>query len=255
MFLTPMLASFDAALITPNWPLPHGVRAAISTRQLPGYSQFPYQSFNLGDHVGDVPEHVQANRVQLQQMLGLSGAIPWLTQVHGTVVHEHVENRPVSISADACYTRASGVACAVLTADCLPLLLCDASGSMIGAIHAGWRGLLAGVIEASVAKFPAPHELLVYLGPSIGPSAFEVGPEVRAAFLAESAGNAAAFATSQGDRFLANLPLLAKLRLQRLGVQNISESEQCTVREPALFYSHRRENGKTGRFASLIWRV
>jgi polyphenol oxidase len=233
----------------------HGVRAAISTRQVLGHSQFPYQHFNLGDHVGDAPEHVQANRAQLAHMLGLSSAIPWLKQVHGTQVHEHTENTPSNISADACFTRARGVACAVLTADCLPLLLCNASGSKIAAIHAGWRGLLAGVIEATVAKFPSPRELLVYLGPAIGPSAFEVGPEVRAAFLVESAENEAAFVAGLGDRLLANLPLLATLRLQRSGVQNISKSGQCTVSEPALFYSHRRENGKTGRFASLIWRV
>ncbi len=242
-------------LLIPNWPLPCNVRAAITTRRVPGQSSAPFESFNLGAHVGDAPEAVAANRAQLQTELGLAQPIVWLNQVHGTDVHEHrmVENSPVC--ADACISRTPGLACAVLTADCLAILLCTKSGNAVAAVHAGWRGLLAGVIEACVEQLAAGEQILAYVGPAISAAAFEVGPELRAAFLARDPSSNAAFKPGRGDRFFADLALLARQRLHNLGVAMISESGHCTYTEQELFYSHRRAGPRTGRFASMIWQA
>ncbi len=220
---------------------------------MPGQSGAPFDSFNLAAHVGDAPEAVATNRFRLQESLGLKQAVPWLSQVHGTAVHLNQCGEYPSATADACISRTPGLACAVLTADCLPILLCAKDGSAVAAVHAGWRGLLAGVIEACVEQFAPANETVAYLGPAIGAAAFEVGPELRAAFLAHDPSSAAAFKPGMGDRFFANLALLARQRLQNIGVDSISESGHCTYTEHELFYSHRRAGPKTGRFASLIW--
>ena len=220
---------------------------------MPGQSVAPFDSFNLGAHVGDAPEAVAANRLQLQESLGLKLAIPWLNQVHGTAIHVHQIGEHATVVADACISRTPGLACAVLTADCLPILLCAKDGSAVAAVHAGWRGLLAGVIEACVEQLASGNEIAAYLGPAIGAAAFEVGPELREAFLAHDPSSAAAFKAGMGDRFFANLALLARQRLQNLGIASISESGRCSYSEHDVFYSHRRAGPETGRFASLIW--
>ena len=220
---------------------------------MPGQSGAPFDSFNLAAHVGDVPEAVAANRLQLQAELGLKQAIPWLNQVHGTAVHVHQCGEHTSVAADACISRTPGLACAVLTADCLPILLCTKDGSAVAAVHAGWRGLLAGVIEACVEQFAPANEIAAYLGPAIGAAAFEVGPELRAAFLAHDPRSVIAFKPGMGDRLFANLALLARQRLQNLGIKSTTESGRCSYSEADLFYSHRRAGPSTGRFASLIW--
>ena len=218
-----------------------------------GQSLAPFDAYNLATHVGDDAVAVSANRTQLQQTLGLKQPIPWLNQVHGTAVHQHQPDENAVVTADACISRTPGLACAVLTADCLPILLCSKDGSAVAAVHAGWRGLLAGVIEACVQQLAPANEVLAYLGPAIGASAFEVGPELRAAFLAQDPSSAMAFKPGVGDRFFANLAHLARQRLQNLGIDNITESGRCTAGEHKVFYSHRRAGPRTGRFASLIW--
>ncbi len=240
-------------LITPNWPAPANVRAAITTRQFPGYSHPPFDRFNLGTHVGDVPEAVAQNRAELQSVLGLKYPISWLNQVHGTAVHEFCGVEHSSTTADACISRTRDAACAVLTADCLPILLCTKSGDAVAAIHAGWRGLLAGVIEACALKLAPTEQIIAYIGPAISAAAFEVGPELRDAFSAHDPSTSVAFTPGIRDRFFANLALLARKRLQNIGVSSISESGRCTFSESELFYSHRHAAPRTGRFASLIW--
>ena len=240
-------------LITPNWPAPANVCAAITTRQFPGSSLPPFDRFNLGAHVGDAPEAVAQNRAELQDVLGLKHPIVWLNQVHGTAVHEYRGVAQSSATADACISRTPDTACAVLTADCLPILLCTKSGSAVAAVHAGWRGLLAGVIEACILQLAPSVEVISYIGPGISAAAFEVGPEVREAFLARDPGASVAFKAGIGDRLFADLALLARIRLQNIGVNSISESGRCTFTESETFYSHRRAGPRTGRFASLVW--
>ena len=240
-------------LITPDWPAPRNVRAAITTRRFPGQSCAPFDTFNLGAHVGDAPEVVAANRLQLQVALDLQQPIPWLNQVHGTAVHEHRSQEHSNITADACISRTPSAACAILTADSLPILLCTKSGDAVAAIHAGWRGLLNGVLEACVLQLAASVEVIAYIGPGISAAAFEVGPEVREAFLAHDPSASVAFKAGLGDRSFADLGLLARQRLQNIGVTRISESGRCTFTESETFYSHRRAGPRTGRFASVVW--
>ena len=242
-------------LITPDWPAPPNVRAAITTRRFPGQSCAPFDAFNLGGHVGDAPEAVAANRAQLQIALGLQQPVAWLNQVHATAVHEHFDTVHEFVTADACISRTPSAACAVLTADCLPILLCTKSGNAVAAVHAGWRGLLAGVIEACVLRLACSDAVLAYIGPAIGADAFEVGPELRDAFLTHDPSSTVAFKPGLGDRFFAELALLARMRLQNMGVSSISESGRCTFSESDLFYSHRRAGPRTGRFASVVWLV
>jgi hypothetical protein len=234
-------------LILPNWPAPLTVRACATTRT-GGVSTGPYASLNLGDHVGDDPAHVAENRARLRRELGLPAEPLWLTQVHGIAVAEGQ-----GADADASVAFGPGTVCTVMTADCLPLLLCDRAGTRVAAVHAGWRGLLAGVIEAAVARLDTSGaELLVWLGPAIGPDAFEVGDEVRAAFVAEDAAAAAAFRPSPAGRWLADIYALARRRLARCGVNAVYGGELCTYHDAERFYSYRRD-GVTGRMASLIW--
>lgn len=238
--------------IEPDWPAPPLVRAACTTRR-GGVSRGPYASWNLGDHVGDDPQAVAANRARLRERLGLPAEPRWLRQVHGCVVAESPVG-PDVCEADAAVAFGPGQVCAVLTADCLPLLFCDRAATRVAAVHAGWRGLAAGVIEAAVARLAvAPEELLCWLGPAIGRDAFEVGEEVRHAFNAQGpSGAEAAFRPSSGGRWLADLYALAELRLRALGVPRVWGGGLCTYTDAERFFSYRRD-GTTGRMASLVW--
>ena len=239
--------------IEPDWPAPRGVRAYSTTRQ-GGLSCGPYESFNLGDQVGDQPEAVRQNRARLRRCLELPGEPHWLRQVHGCAVAQIGADAP-GCAADAVLTEEAGRVCAVLTADCLPLLLTDSQGHQVAAVHGGWRGLAGGVIEATLERFRAPaRELLCWLGPAIGPQAFEVGEEVRAVFL-EQIGPAAgkAFRHRAPGRWFGDLYLLARLRLQAAGVQQIYGGGFCTFQDRRRFFSYRRD-GITGRMATLIWK-
>jgi len=242
-----------------DWPAPPRVRALCTTRGLAegwGSSGGAYARLNLGTGVGDEAAAVAANRARLRRALGLPLEPAWLRQVHGARV---VPARPGGgQEADGSWTARPGLACAVLMADCLPVLLCDRVGTRVAAVHAGWRGLAAGVLEAAVAALGLPgRELLAWLGPAIGPDAFEVGPEVRAAFLGRDPGAEACFRPhpegSRGDRWLADLPGLARRRLTVLGVTQVYGGRWCTWSEPERFYSHRRGGGRAGRQAALVW--
>lgn len=234
----------------PDWPLPRGVRALQTTR-CGGASQGPWLGFNLGDHVGDDAAHVAANRARLSA--ALPAAPRWLKQVHGTTVCDADMAGCAVPEADAALSRRAGVVCAVMTADCLPLLVCDRAGTVVAAAHAGWRGLRAGVIEATIAAMRvAPTDLTVWLGPAIGPAAFEVGGEVRETFVADDPAAAEAFVAGNGGRWLGNLYLLARQRLMGIGVADIHGGTNCTVADPERYFSYRRD-GITGRMASLIW--
>lgn len=235
--------------ITPDWPAPARVRSLVTTRA-GGVSVGPYASLNLGTHVGDDAKAVAANRARL--LLHVPSSPRWLEQVHGVAVVDASVVTGVPV-ADAAFTRQPGVVCAVMTADCLPVLLCDEAGSVVAVAHAGWRGLHAGVIEATIAAMGvAPSSLMAWLGPAIGPTAFEVGDEVRAAFVGVASEDAAAFQAHAGGKWLADLYALARARLARAGVLKVTGGEYCTYREPEKFFSYRRD-GVTGRMASLIW--
>ena len=263
--------------IIPDWPAPANVRALQTTRD-GGVSVGAYASFNLGDHVGDDPVAVARNRALLRATLP-AGPV-WLKQVHGNIVVD--ADRTVGVpDADASVARKAGAICAVMTADCLPLLLCDEAGTVVAAAHAGWRGLAGGVAEASVkAMNVAPERLLVWLGPAIGPLAFEVGEEVRQAFMAHDPEAARAFvprfpltphpsydlscasahrkseypcgAPLTAQKWLADIYLLARQRLALLGVKRVYGGGLCTYTDAERFYSYRRDQA-TGRMASLIW--
>jgi YfiH family protein len=237
--------------IVPRWPAPARARA-VSTTRPGGVSRPPYDVLNLADHVGDDPGAVAANREFLAKALGLPATPAWLQQVHGTRVVDASEVT-APVAADAAFAREPNVVCAVLTADCLPVLLCDRGGRAVAAAHAGWRGLAAGVIERTVDALPVPGgELLAWLGPAIGAAAYVVGGEVRESFLAHDPAAAAAFRPAAGGGWHADLYQLARQRLQRHGVTDVYGGEFCTFQEPARFYSFRRD-GVTGRMASLIW--
>lgn len=238
-------------LILPDWPAPPRVRAASTTR-LGGVSPGPYEALNLADHVGDDPAHVARNRALLRDRLALPAEPLWLEQVHGRDCVDAGAAAP-GCAADAAVARAPGRVCAVMTADCLPVLLCNRGGEAVAAAHAGWRGLATGVIEQAVVALDAdPEEILAWLGPAIGPGAFEVGGEVRDTFVAEDPGAAADFRAHGPGKWLADLFGLARRRLARMGVTRVYGGGLCTYSDRARFYSFRRD-GATGRMASLIW--
>lgn len=233
----------------PDWPAPACVRAMMTTRT-GGVSTGPYASFNLGLHVGDDPQSVAQNRQRLCAQL--PAAPLWLDQVHGTTVVE-ADAAPAGIRADAAFTSRHHTVCAVQTADCLPVLLCDREGSQVAAAHAGWRGLAAGILEATVRAMKTPPDrLLAWLGPAIGPQAFEVGEEVRAAFTQEDPHAANAFVAHGESKWLADIFLLARQRLQRAGVTCVHGGTACTFSDAQRWFSHRRDR-ITGRMAALIW--
>ncbi|MBW8307799.1 MAG: peptidoglycan editing factor PgeF [Thiobacillus sp.] len=236
-------------MILPDWPAPARVKCLMTTRA-GGVSQAPWSSLNLGDHVGDDPAHVVANRARLRQQLPAEPG--WLRQVHSARVVEL--GREPNREADAALTRQPAQVCAVLTADCLPVLLCDRAGSVVAAAHAGWRGLADGVLEATVAAMQVPQEgILAWMGAAIGPHAFEVGDEVRQAFVAQHAEASVAFVPQPTPgKWLADIYQLARIRLKHAGVQAIYGGGRCTFNEADSFYSYRRD-GVTGRMAALIW--
>lgn len=235
--------------IFPDWPAPRGVRA-LSTTRGGGFSAAPWQGFNLGDHVGDDPQAVARNRARLRRELPAEPV--WLKQVHGTRCVDAALAEP-GTEADASFTRERGVVCAVLVADCLPVLLCDDEASVVGVAHAGWRGLAAGVVEATVGAMALPGErLMAWLGPAIGPQAFEVGNEVRERFMDVDAAAAAAFVAAPGGKWLCDIALLARQRLSALGIRRIAGADSCSVADATRYFSYRRD-GVTGRMASLVW--
>ncbi len=237
--------------LVPEWPAPAAVRACTTTR-CGGVSEVPYDSLNLGDHVGDQAAAVAENRRRLRANVHLPAEPLWLKQVHGITVVD-AACAPAGVTADASYTARNNVVCAVLSADCLPLLLCDAGGTCVGAAHAGWRGLLDGVVEQTVlAMQRSGRDVMAWLGPAIGPQAFEVGEEVRAAFLAEDAGAGVAFRPAATGHWRADLYALARRRLARVHVEAVYGGHWCTHSDARRFYSYRRD-GVTGRMASLIW--
>ena len=238
--------------VVPDWPAPPALHAAMTTRR-GGFSTGPYASFNLASHVGDDEGAVAANRQRLREALALPADPQWLDQVHGRRVA--MLGRPLPRSADAAVAFSPGLVAAVLTADCLPVLLASRKGDRVGIAHAGWRGLAAGVIESTVAGLATdPAQLIAWLGPAIGPAAFEVGGEVRAMFVAAEPESDADFRPGRGSKYLADLPGLARRRLAACGVTEVYGGELCTVTDAARFYSYRRD-GQTGRMASLIWLV
>ena len=263
--------------LEPEWPAPPGVRA-LSTFRSGGVSTARYASLNLGDHVGDSLQAVGENRRRLKAAAGLAAEPAWLTQVHGTNVVDldAARTRPVGQAdhdaaaagtvfpaelgaseplgpADAAFTRRRGRVCAILTADCLPIMLAADSGDLIAAAHAGWRGLAGGVIEATVEALQvAPERLVAWLGPAIGPEHFEVGAEVREALVKGDLGAEAAFVPNARGRFMADLNALARRRLAALGVSRIYGGGHCTYADGERYFSHRRD-GVTGRQATLIW--
>ena len=244
--------------LVPDWPAPPNVRAFCSGRQ-GGVSTGSYAGLNLGVHVGDDPQAVQVNRLLLQAAIGVRPV--FLDQVHGTDLVQLDAQSESGMAADGAWTSVAGIACTVMVADCLPLLLCDAAGRRVAAVHAGWRGLLgaagAGVIEAAASNLAVPASgLLVWLGPCIGPEAFEVGPEVRAAFVNAAPQAAACFKPHANGKWLADLPGLARQRLAALGITGIYGNDGsdawCTVGNALRFFSHRRD-GVSGRQAACIW--
>ncbi|WP_148861753.1 peptidoglycan editing factor PgeF [Marinobacter fonticola] len=273
-------------LLTPDWPAPAGVYAAVTTR-VGGSSVVPYDSLNMGGHVNDDPDAVRVNRQRLAEKAGLPGeAFGWIQQVHGARVVALPDG--AGQEADAAYTTSRRQACAILTADCLPVLFCSTDELRVAAAHAGWRGLAAGVLENTVAQFSSPKAMLAWLGPAIGPRAFEVGPEVREAFMSVDTQAATAFMPvdqkgpiAQSDAsirnpssthdeppahnhnefgahkkayYFADIYLLARQRLIAAGMKpdRIYGGGFCTLSDAARFYSYRRD-GETGRMASLIW--
>lgn len=238
-------------LIVPHWPAPASVRACCTTRR-GGVSRPPFDHLNLSSGVGDDPAAVTANRARLTARLRLPAKPLWMRQVHGTRVLEAGVVEPGS-EGDACIARTSGTPCAVSVADCLPVLFCAGNGSVVAAAHAGWRGLAAGVLENTIAEMKvAPSEIITWLGPSIGASAYEVGPEVRDAFVDRHHEDAVAFSPSRPMRWNADLAGLARARLRRCGVAAVHGGDSCTHSDPRRFYSYRRDE-RTGRFAALIW--
>jgi hypothetical protein len=224
---------------------------ALQTTRHGGVSAPPYDTFNLGLHVGDDPVRVNRNRQLLAPFMPSEPV--WLEQVHSTAVAS-ADAAACLVQADACIARMRGSVCVVMTADCLPVLLCDEDGTVVGAVHAGWKGLAAGVIEATVAAMQVePHKLMAWLGPAIGQEAFEVGAEVRAAFIAHHAQAAEAF-IAHGDqaKYKADIYLLARQRLNSLGLTNVSGGNHCTYHQNDKFFSYRRD-GVTGRMGTFIW--
>ncbi|MDR7305360.1 peptidoglycan editing factor PgeF [Rhodoferax saidenbachensis] len=262
--------SVPADWLVPDWPAPARVKALCTTRS-GGQSRPPYNSLNLGTHVGDDGADVLANRAVLRRALGVRPV--FLEQVHGTHVQPLAPDTPDGAVADACLTTQPGVACTIMVADCLPILLCDATGTWVAAAHAGWRGLAGqggvGVVESTLAEVYASNnalapvkyaqaapEIIAWLGPCIGPTAFEVGDEVRQAFVEGAPGAVDCFVPAGPGKWLTNLPALARQRLRAAGVNavygNDGSTPWCTVSNPSRFFSHRRDR-VSGRLAACIW--
>lgn len=240
--------------LMPDWPAPESVQALVTTRES-GPSEGAFAHFNPADHVGDAPSSVAECRRWLSHCVGDERPLLWMDQVHGTGVVESPQSIGQPPQADASVAFDQSHACVVMTADCLPVFLCDRQGTRVGLAHAGWRGLLNGVIEATVARLDcAPHELMAWLGPAISSELFEVGPEVFEAFIADNPQDEKAFKHSpyRLKHYMADLYELARLRLQRMGIRQVYGGNLCTASD-SRFFSYRRDNGHTGRMASMIW--
>jgi len=241
-----------SSFICPQWPAPKQVKAYTSTR-LGGVSESPFGSLNLGAHVGDDTQSVACNRKLFALQISMPNSLRWLNQVHGCHTVRLPSNTVGDIAADASFTQVKQQVCAVMTADCLPLLMCDEKGTQVAACHAGWRGLCDGVIESCIAQFKTTEGLMVWLGPAIGARAFEVGGEVRCAFIDKDSSAEAAFKPSINEgKWFADIYLLAKQRLARLGIDQIYGGDFCTYEDEEHFFSYRRDQ-QTGRLASVIW--
>lgn len=239
--------------IYPDWLAPQNVRALTTTR-VGGYSAAPFDSFNLSLRSGDNVEHVKRNRALLIESANLPTEPVWLRQVHGNRVIDAADNEPYS-EADGSYTKQPRVVCAVLTADCCPVFLCDRQGTRVAVLHGGWRGIARGLIEQGVARMGvSAADLLAWLGPAIGPSSFEVGDDVYDAFTSQNLEAATAFKRRDNSRWLADIYALVRQRLQALGVTEVSGANHCTVLERQRFFSYRRDR-VCGHMASLIWMV
>jgi len=239
-------------VVNASWSAPRGVHALTTTR-IAGASTGPYRGLNLGDHVGDRDDAVAANRAFLARELALPAEPLWLTQVHGSVVIDAAVARP-GARADAAWTDQVGVVCAVLTADCIPLVLATRCGTRVAAVHVGWRGLVAGVVENVLAVLADGADPVAWMGPAISRRGFEVGPEVVAALAGDDREAQRCFAPGTGDRAMADLFGLLRLRLNRAGVAEVAGGDHCTFSDPARFFSYRRD-GRSGRMATLIWRA
>ncbi len=236
-------------LLTPDWAAPVNVRAFTTTRNC-GFSKGQWGQLNLGAHCGDNPDHVNQNRELLNGLLPSSPR--WLRQVHGTTVCDWNDINHPDIEADAIVSNQPGQVCAVLTADCLPVLFCNKAGTKVAAAHAGWRGLAAGVLESTILAMDSePSQLMAWMGPAIGPNAFEVGQDVYEVFTDLNSDNRSAFRAYE-DRWFADLYELARMALSRVGVERVYGGQYCTYSDPEKFFSYRRD-GSTGRMASLIW--
>jgi YfiH family protein len=257
----------DLQIITPEWPTPPGVRAAFTLRS-GGVSVAPYGSLNLGARIGDSPDAVAENRRRVREKLRLPAEPVWLEQVHGVeVVGLGAVDAPANVAAvgragaaddrpptgDASVALGAGQVCAIRVADCMPVLFAARDGSVVGAAHAGWRGLAGGVLEATIGRLGvSAADLIAWMGPAIGPKHFEVGEDVRAAFIAADAGAASAFAANARGRWQCDLYALARRKLSALGVSGIYGGGWCTFAEADRFFSYRRD-GQCGRMAALIW--
>ena len=251
-----------SALLHADWPAPRGVQARTTLRHGAGASQPPFDSFNLGNHrsaAGDDPEAVARNRASLVDVAGLPSPPNWLQQVHSVDVVRFVapagERQQALVEADAAVTSEAGVVLAILTADCLPVVFASDDGREIGAAHAGWRGLAAGVLEATVAKMhAAPSAVRVWLGPAAGPASYEIGADVRDAFVTADPGAEAAFVATRAGHWRVDLYALARRRLEAVGIRRdaIHGGDRDTIGEPDAFFSHRRDQ-RTGRIATLVW--
>jgi YfiH family protein len=240
--------------IIPTWPTPEDIKC-VTTKRIGGYSQHVYRSLNLGDHVKDDKENVDQNRQLIKKDLQLPNDPVWLEQVHGSRVLHLAKDIPKHKTADAAYTSEVGVVCAVLTADCLPVVFCDQVGDHVAVAHAGWRGLIKGVLKNTLQTIPVANEnIMCWLGPAIGSNKFEVGEEVVEQFLANNVTHENAFQKQSNEKYLANIYQLAINILSKYGVINIYGGEYCTYGESDKFYSYRRD-GVTGRMATLVWKT
>jgi hypothetical protein len=241
-----------SGIIRPDWPAPAGIHAFTTTRQGPGFSALPFYKFNLGSRCGDEPATVRKNRASLVDAYSLPSEPLWLHQVHGIEVAVDDGTRGSDPLADAAVTSLPGSVLSVLTADCLPVLFCNDQGTEVAAAHAGWRGLAAGMLEAAVAAMRSgPEQIMAWLGPAAGASRYEVGEEVRQAFLSADSGAEQAFTVTRPGHYRIDMNAIARRRLQAAGIARVFGGEHCTIGD-IRFYSHRREQ-RTGRMASLIW--
>lgn len=242
-----------ASDLIPKWPTPPHIQTVVTTRWWPGQSKPPFDTFNLASHVGDDPNRVESNRQSLTALTGLASQPIWLEQVHGTdiaILDGTLFRHPPR--ADGAITQQPGTACAILTADCLPVLFCDSDGFQIGAAHAGWRGLHAGILEKMIQQFSqAPSKLMAWLGPAIGSEAYIVGSEVRDAFVDQDPADASAFHRDSNNQWHADLYQLARNHLRKNGIHAIFGGGYCTFNDDR-FYSY-RQNRQTGRMATVIW--